>query len=129
MLVDSGAVSDIQIERVLSFCEQCEGDARALVEGLEGGGVSGFQRRKTAALREFLEGAGYLDERTRRTEDQLRAAMLSAIAPAVSAADMLPRDIEILLRRLELRRKPVDAVAPSGGDGQPASLAARISEG
>jgi hypothetical protein len=134
VLMDSGAVSEIQMERVLPLCERCGGDARALIQGLENGGVSGFQKRKTAALREYLAGNGYLDERPRRTEAQLRAAMQAAIAPAVSDGDIVPADLDTLLRRLELRRASIgDAPsmggAPSTGPVQPESLAARSSEG
>ena len=129
VLLDSGAVSEVQIERVLSFCDECGGDARALIDGLENGSVSGFQKRKTAALREYLESEGYLDERARRTEAQIRAAMLAAIGPAVAAGDMLPADIELLLHRLELRRGAVISGAPRSVDGQPSSLTARISDG
>jgi uncharacterized protein YhaN len=128
VLLDSGAVSEIQIERVLSFCERCGGDARALIEGLENGSVSGFQKRKTALLREYLEDNGFLDERPRRTEAQLRSAMLSAIGPEVSAGNVLPSDIDLLLHRLELRSAVVNAAATVGG-GQTESLAARISDG
>jgi hypothetical protein len=104
------------------------------MHGLENGGVPGFQKRKTAALREYLEATGYLDERPRRTEAQLRAAMQAAIAPAVSDGDIVPADIDILLRRLELRRASVSGApsmsgAPSTGAVQAESLAARISEG
>jgi uncharacterized protein YhaN len=128
VLVASDAVSEVQIGRVLSLCEQCHGDARAFMARLEGGGVSGFQKRKMAALREYLEANGYLDERVRRTEAQLRAEMLAAIAPAVAAGDVHPLDIEVLLRRLESRRTAVDVKeAPPGAHSE--SRAARISEG
>lgn len=134
VLLDSGAVSEIQMDRVLAFCERCGGDARALIDGLENGGVPGFQKRKTAALREYLEANGYLDERPRRTEAQLRAAMQAAIGPAVSDGDILPADIDTLLRRLESRRAAVSGVpsmpgAPSTRPVQAESLAARISDG
>ncbi len=134
VLMGSGAVSEIQMERVLSLCERCGSDAHALIQGLENGGVSGFQKRKTAALREYLEEMGYLDERPRRTEAQLRAAMQAAIAPAVSDGDIVPADIDTLLRRLELRRASINGApsmggAPSTGPVQAESLAARISEG
>jgi uncharacterized protein YhaN len=134
VLMESGAVSEIQMERVLSLCERCGRDARALIQGLEKGGVSGFQKRKTAALREYLEEKGYLDERPCRTEARLRAAMQAAIAPAVSDGDIVPADIDTLLRRLELRRASIgDAPsmggAPSTGRVQAESLAARISAG
>jgi uncharacterized protein YhaN len=128
VLVASGAVSEVQIERVLALCEECRGDARAFIARLEGGGVSGFQRRKMAALREHLEGGGYLDERVRRTDVQLRAAMLAAIAPAVAADDVQPADIDILLRRLELRRTALDVEEGPPGD-HAESRTARISEG
>ncbi len=128
VLLDSGAVSEIQIERVLSLCERCGGDARALIEGLENGSVSGFQKRKTALLREYLEDNGFLDERARRTEAQLRSAMLAAIGPEVSAGNVLPSDVDSLLHRLELRGTVVNAAATVGG-GQTESRAARISEG
>ena len=129
VLLDSGAVSEIQIDRVLSLCEGCGGDARALIEGLENGGVSGFQKRKTAALREYLESEGYLDERARRTESQIRAAMVAAIGPAVAEGDLLLADIELLVQRLELRRRTVITGAPRSTNGQPSSLTARISDG
>lgn len=153
VLMDSGAVSEKQIDRVLALCDRCGGDASALVEGLERGGVSGFQKRKTAALREYLEASGHLDERPRRTEAQLRAAMQAAIAPAVSQGDLLPADLDTLLRRLESRRPspaspspaspdapspdgvsptPTESspvAAPARGLSQAESLAARISEG
>lgn len=134
VLIDSGAVSEIQMERVLALCERCGGDGSALVEGLEKGGVAGFQRRKTAALREYLETNGYLDDRPRRTEAQLRASMQAAIAQSVSEGDILPSDIDTLLRRLELRRASVIAappagIVPSSGNAQPESLTARISKG
>ncbi|HEU4585905.1 MAG TPA: hypothetical protein VFR95_09145, partial [Gemmatimonadaceae bacterium] len=134
VLMDSGAVSEVQMERVLSLCDRCGGDARALIHGLENGGVSGFQKRKTATLREYLEEKGYLDERPRRTEAQLRAAMQAAIAPAVSDGDIVPADLDIILRRLELRRASIGAApsmggAPSPGPVQAESLAARIADG
>jgi uncharacterized protein YhaN len=128
VLLGSGAVSEIQMERVLSLCERSAGDARALVEGLENGSVPGFQKRKTAALREYLQDNGFLDERAPRTEEQLRAAMLAAIGPAVSAGDVLPSDIDVLVKRLELRATALDVGTTPGGN-QAESLAARISEG
>jgi hypothetical protein len=139
VLASSGAVSDVQMPRVLALCERCGGDARALVEGLENGAVSGFHSRKTAELRAWLEKNGYLDERARRTAAQLRAAMQKAIAPAVSEGSIVPSAIDALIRRLESRHSAVVAGptplaelgAARGGTGgaHAESRSARNSEG
>jgi len=128
VLLASGAVSEVQIERVVALCTRRGGDAHAIIDGLEAGEVAGFRRKKAEALREYLCEHGYLDERSRRDESQLRAAMLAAIAPAVSAGDILPADIDVLLHRLESRRTAV-RMAPAAGGGQAESRAARISDG
>ena len=129
VLLDSGAVSDRQMERVWALCESCAGDARALVEGLEGGGAPGFLKKKIAELREYLEREGYLDERPRRTEEQIRGAMLGALGPAVAEGELQPADVDVLVRRLEQRRKPIVSTPLLATDGQPASRASRISAG
>ncbi len=138
VLARSRAVSDVQMEKVLAVCDRCDGDARALMEGIENGAVPGFHKRKAAELRAHLEEGGYLDERPRRGEAQLRAAMQRAIAPAVSDGDIVPAEVDALLRRLESRRSAVAAgPAPlaaleqrsAGGGAQAESRTASILEG
>ena len=139
VLASSGAVSDIQMPRVLEQCERCGGDARALVEGLENGAVSGFQSRKTEVLRSYLEENGYLDPRPKRDAAQLRAAMQRAIAPAVAEGTLAPSAIDSLLRRLESRRSAVvagptalselDAASDDADGAHAESRSARSSDG
>ena len=129
VLLDSGAVSERQMERVLAVCDRCGGDARALVEGLEGGEAPGFQKKKITALREYLESTGHLDERPRRTAEQIRVAMLAAVGPAVGDGALDTRAVDDLLRRLEERRTPIVSGSLSTAEAQAESRAARISAG
>ncbi|HEU4563438.1 MAG TPA: hypothetical protein VFS05_02270, partial [Gemmatimonadaceae bacterium] len=85
VLEASGAVSSRHIERVAALAAECRGRAELLMPALEQGRAAGFQRRKAAELREYLEREGYLDPRPVPTPDAMRAGVLAAVADDVHA--------------------------------------------
>jgi hypothetical protein len=124
---------------VVALLEGCGGHAGHLVEALEAGGAPGFQRKKTAELREYLEGEGYLDARPRRSADEIRTAALVAATGDIAGGRIAPADVDALLRRVatpaaaitaepsasvsagafSLSSLPIEAsVAPTGAPGR-----------
>lgn len=94
-LEDSGAVSETFIDRVTRFCEEVDGDARRLVEGLEDGEVKRFRSDKTRELRQYLIREGYLDE---QQPLEPREIWIRTVA-AVDDSAIEPDDLRALLQR------------------------------
>ncbi len=61
-LADSGAVSDVYLDRVDELAEQVGRDARRLLDALQRSEVRGFRSDKREALAEYLAANGYLME-------------------------------------------------------------------
>ncbi len=61
-LVDSGAVSDVYLDRVDELAEQLGRDARRLLDALQRSEVRGFRNDKRETLAEYLAANGYLAE-------------------------------------------------------------------
>jgi hypothetical protein len=107
-LVVSGALSsERQLEKILELAIQYEHGARPLIDALERREVSHLREHTIAALREFLERNGYVDDRPPRTSDQLRAAMLAAASAEIAARVLGPEDVHELVRRIEERAKGI----------------------
>ncbi|MDT8448926.1 MAG: AAA family ATPase [Wenzhouxiangellaceae bacterium] len=87
MLRESDAVSDKFIDKVLALNERLGGDARALIEALREGDVSGFFRKKTDELEQQFAEAGLLDEPTPPTDAELIDALMrtGGLAPEAAA--------------------------------------------
>ena len=128
-LLDSGAVSDVHMDNMVALAERCGGRAGALIAALGEGEIQRFQKRKISELSEYLAREGYLDERTVRTSEELRTAMIVAAGEGIATGTLVPKDIDDLLHRIELRRSPLESGLLSGHSAQPASRAVRISEG
>ncbi len=97
-LVDSGAVSDTFLDRVFALCDEVDGDAGALLAGLEDRRVERFQSGKTEELRTWLGENGYLDDAEPLSPAEIRLT-LSAEADRI-APDLDPDDLDALLARL-----------------------------
>ena len=61
-LADSGAVSDVYLDRVDELAESLDRDAQKLIDALEQSEVRGFRSDKREALAEYLIANGYLAE-------------------------------------------------------------------
>lgn len=105
-LLESEAVSERHIENVAALAAECGGWSNRLLDALEQGKVAGFQKRKVADLRDYLEREGYLDLRPSRGLDAIRASMLAAVADDIIRATIEAEDIDGLLLRIALRARP-----------------------
>ncbi|UYV12880.1 MAG: AAA family ATPase [Phycisphaera sp.] len=59
-LVESNAVSDTYLDRVVELNSSLGGSARALMDAIESGGVKGFRANKSEQLRDWLGARGLL---------------------------------------------------------------------
>ena len=71
VLVGSGCVTDKFLDAVADLADDCDGDARKLLEGMERGVVKGFLAKKRHQLLEYLQEGEYLDERTVLTREEI----------------------------------------------------------
>lgn len=90
-LQDSGAVSGTFLDRVAALAAETSGDARALLERLEGGALKGWRQAATLALREHLEEQGYLATEAPLAPADLRVHVLAAVADDLRTG-RLPRE-------------------------------------
>jgi uncharacterized protein YhaN len=103
-LADSGAVSDVYLDRVDELAEQVGRDARRLLDALERSEVRGFRNDKREALAEYLANNGYLAEDAPLAPEEIHERT------RVQLFDELDRG---LLRRARLARL-VDCVLAGG---------------
>jgi hypothetical protein len=72
VLVDSQAVSDRVLDRVSELADGCGGDAAAILEQLDSGAIKYWRSGTTEKLRDYLDENGYLDDRKRLSQDEIR---------------------------------------------------------
>lgn len=126
-LLDSGAVSNLKIDEVAAVADHSRGNARAFIAAMENKAVVGFQTRKIADLRAYLEREGYLDEQAPRSEEEIRAAVLTTAASDIHAGLLRHADLDRLLSSLQ-RRWPDGVSVPlasAGTAGRPAVLSSQ----
>ena len=99
-LEDSGAVSDTFIDRVHELCQQVDGDAGLLVDGLDDGAVKRFRHDKTRELETYLDDEGYLDDAQPLQSDEIFHRALAAAAPAIRRDISDQLDVRRLLARI-----------------------------
>ncbi|MHB0949709.1 MAG: ATP-binding protein [Gemmatimonadaceae bacterium] len=100
VLEASGAVSAKMMPHVLKLAGECSGHASKLLEALTAGRVSGFQAKKIAELREYLEEQEYVDPRVPPSAAEIRILMLAAVQHEVGAGILVVGDIDTLIRRV-----------------------------
>ncbi|HET7274570.1 MAG TPA: AAA family ATPase [Longimicrobiaceae bacterium] len=102
-IAQSGAVSDVFMDRVDDLCASLGGDGRLLLEALENREIKGFRSSSTDALREYLDAHGYIDLRDSLKEDEIllraRASAASDVATGVITQPAVDRLLVRLLTR------------------------------
>ncbi|WP_421621641.1 hypothetical protein [Alkalilimnicola ehrlichii] len=93
VLEASGAVSDTFMPRVAELNDAHHGDARALLEALGAGEVSGFRRAKLEELESYLEAEGHLDPQPRLERDERYRTALAKVELPLEAVG---RDAKII---------------------------------
>jgi hypothetical protein len=111
VLLDSGAVSDKFIDAVAALAADCAGDAKALIQALENGQVPRWQANKTEQLRDYLEAEGYLDPRNPATGEDIRIAVLRAVAGDLQQGRLDQGWIDRLIGGLPLEAEPGDGAS------------------
>lgn len=96
VLMESGAVSDTFIDRVTQLADRVDGDATALLEGLDRGEVKGFRGDKRNELAQYLSENGYLDQRETMTADQIREQVRSCVFADLEQGLLTPEQFEHL---------------------------------
>lgn len=91
VLVDSGAVSDAFLDRVVELCDELKGDGAALVDALIDGRVPRFRSAQAEELRAFLQARGCVND-----DEPLAPAKIRVMLLAEAGTDPVDR----LLRRL-----------------------------
>ncbi len=82
VLEESGAVSDIFLDRVASLAEEVDGDGEALIKQLSRGAVSGFLSKKADELAAYLESEGYTENIPPLDPDEVRRRVIHAFVEA-----------------------------------------------
>lgn len=97
VLEASGAVSNRFLEGATDLARAVGGDARRLLEALEGGQLRHFRQEKLADLRDYLRDQGYLDEREPLPFDVLLARAMAAAAADLGAGLITREHVERLV--------------------------------
>ena len=79
-LQDSGCVSDTFIDEVAGLASRLNGDAQAVLEALETGGVARWRETGTICLRDFFETNGFLVSDEPLSAADIRVRVLAAVA-------------------------------------------------
>ncbi|MBX3413888.1 MAG: AAA family ATPase [Pirellulales bacterium] len=111
-LLESGAETKF-FDDMVALSEQVQGDARALLAALEGKAIRGFRGATLGVLREHFLAAGYLDERTTLTRDEIRLETLSAVMHDLNEGRISPARIDQLLSFVD---PPANAAPDDGAD-------------
>jgi uncharacterized protein YhaN len=105
VLSESGAVSAKFIDPLTELAAESSGDAQALLAALEEGLAKGFRVEKRSALGEYLATEGYLDERPRLSEEEIRQRVRTAVFSALEKGLVRPERFEQLVSMIVRRRK------------------------
>ena len=79
VLIRSDCVTDKFMDAVADLADDCDGDARKLLQGMERGVVKGFLAKKRHQLVEYLQDEEYLDERTVLTREEIVAQIRTGV--------------------------------------------------
>ena len=96
----SGAVSENFIEEVAALCEDVNGDAEAIIEGLRQGKVNRFRTSKIEELEEYFRNEGYIDPQDTLSGEQIWTRVLGAVSESITEATVAEEDVRAVLRRL-----------------------------
>lgn len=96
----SGAISDRFMDAVVDLCRRSGGDARRVMEALEGSEIRRFHAKSREAFREFLEANGHLDPRDPLDPEELRAHVLASVADEIDRGALAMGDVDRLLARM-----------------------------
>jgi DNA repair exonuclease SbcCD ATPase subunit len=97
-LLDSEAVTDTMMGAVMELVERYDGNAREIVNALERREVARFQRSSLDRLRDFFMENGYIDDRPAPAMQDIRLAMINALAADSRFSTSAVADVEYLLR-------------------------------
>lgn len=116
VLADSGAVSDVFLDRVDDLCSSLGGDGVRLLEALENGDVRRFSAAKIDALRAYLEDNRYIESPDPLTSTEIRLRTLAGAAPDMDAGLVTREQLERLLVRLLAGSRAVSRLHETTGD-------------
>ncbi len=97
-LLDSEAVTDTMMGAVMELVERHDGDAREIVNALERREVARFQRSSLDRLRDYFTENGYVDDRPAPAMEDIRLAMINALAAESRFSTSAVADVDYLLR-------------------------------
>jgi len=106
-LADSGAVSDVYLDRVDELAETLGRDARRLLDALERSEVRGFRNDKREALADYLAAGGYLAEDDpldpEEIHDRTRTQFFDELDGGLLRRARLTRLVDCLLAGVKIR--------------------------
>ena len=97
VLDESGAVSDVFLDRAADLAKELEGEGDALVGALRTGHVKGFFASKTDELERWLVGNGYVDDQSiLQPVERRRLTLQRVVPPAPEDAEDVNRVVDWL---------------------------------
>ncbi len=96
ILQDSGAISDIYIDRVSDKLDELKGDPKQLLHSLRNKGVPGFRTSYADELESYLLTEGYIDDKEILDADEIMIRMQALI----SNMEIAPQEVESILDRV-----------------------------
>ena len=97
VLDESGAVSDVFLDRAADLAKELEGEGDALVSALRTGHVKGFFASKTDELERWLADKGYVDDAaTLESGERRRLTLQKVVPPAPADAEDANRVVDWL---------------------------------
>ena len=100
VLQDSGAVSDVFLDRVATLAVEVHGNGVRLMEELEAGRVARYSTRSKETLREYLEEHGYCPSIPPLERDEVRVRVLGRVATELGTGSVRIEEIDRLIERL-----------------------------
>jgi hypothetical protein len=119
----SGAVSERMMPAVAKRASQCGFEGKRLLEALEGKQVAGFQSKKVADLREFLEKEGNVDYGAKRSMAEIRSLMVAQVNREIEGGVISAGDIDTLLGRMALGTQSESVEVPLALPDSPVPVA------
>ena len=96
-LAESEAVSEKFLDRVADLATELSGDAKTLIEALEGGKVRGFWTDKRIQLQDYLFSQGYIDHEQVLSGEQVREQTRLSVFPDLESGLLSPERFEQLV--------------------------------
>ena len=113
VLANSGAVSDVFLERVAALAAELAGDGDALIAALEAKRVANFRGTAREELAAYLREHGYIDERTTSSPARRALACEAALAPGGADASIDGATLARWLDEGRARRGPREPARPA----------------